>query len=639
MTQAAYPPIRDYALVGDCHGAALVSRTGCVDWCCLGRFDADPVFCRLLDAEQGGSLEVELAGAIGADRRYLPETNLLQTAISSPAATVLLTDFMPVGRAPEASVHDYVSLNAPHWFVRIIECTRGTAQLCVRYRPTREYGRRRPQLEIDGTIVTTSDGPCLLGDVDFAHHGPQVEARVTLHAGQRKHLVVARRSPGCLALLETVESLKQTTQAFWQEWSTYCRYDGPYRDKVLRSALALKALTYAPTGAIVAAPTTSLPESIGGTRNWDYRYCWPRDAAFTLYSLGALGYSGEARRFGQFLYDSCKATHPRVQVLYGIGQESELPERTLDHLAGYRHSRPVRIGNDAFEQLQLDVYGEVLDWAYLQQSLGGRFDRANREYLLAMAHYVARQWQEPDQGIWEMRGPPQHHTFGKVMSWVALDRAIRVCGDQNHLAAQRERLQREVLRRGIDASEGRLTGVWGKPDIDAALLLVPLLGFDLDSAVLQRTIDCVQRRLQRGLAVYRYDSEDGLPGKEGAFLVCSFWLVDALLAVGRLAEARTLFEGMLNLTNDVGLLAEEIDPDSLEFLGNFPQALTHLSLIQSAVNLNIAESAGPAALWGTHADRARHSVEATTGPRALWAAFKKTGRLGRLISSRASLLR
>jgi len=635
---AEYVPIRDYAIIGDCHGAALVSNHGSVDWCCLRRFDADPVFCRNLDTGKGGFLSTQPAEKFNVQRAYLPQTNILQTIFDTPRGQLAVTDFMPVGRCPGSGIHDYVSLNAPCWLVRIIDSLKGNVSVRIRYRPTVDFGRKRATLVPSREGVLTEQGPCLYGTADFSVDGDAAEAEITLGEGQKMALIVTpaplKRSPSP----QQVDRLFSTTRSFWTEWSAYCRYQGPYRDRVLRSALALKLLTYAPSGALVAAPTTSLPEEIGGERNWDYRYCWLRDATFTLYGLSSLGYSGEARRFAEFLQFCCKATRPRVQIMYGIEGEPELTETTLEHFEGYRGSRPVRVGNGAHTQQQLDVYGEVLDWAHLANRLGHRFGRQSREFIREMAGFITAHWQEPGAGIWEMRDQPRHHVHGKIMCWVTIDRVLRMFGDDPLLHRVRDEIHDSILLHGIDEETGALRQAYGESGADAALLLAPLVDFPLPEKTLHATISTIEQTLRSGDYLYRYAGDDGLSGGEGAFLICSFWLVDAKLLAGQVEEARELFERLLQCSNDVGLFSEEIEPRTHEFLGNFPQAFTHLALIQCAANFSLYERRGLDALRGSHADRAGHTVEATSGPRALWAAFKKTGRLGRLWSSRASIL-
>ncbi|WP_420812620.1 glycoside hydrolase family 15 protein [Nitrosococcus wardiae] len=399
------------------------------------------------------------------------------------------------------------------------------------------------------------------------------------------------------------------TCAFWQEWCGRCRYRGPYAERVQRSALLLKLLTFAPTGAIIAAPTTSLPEALGGTRNWDYRFSWLRDSTFILHALVALGYSGEARRFCEFLCQCCvRSTLPNLQVLYGIGGETKLTERELIHLNGYRGSQPVRIGNAAYRQRQADIYGELANWALLYHALGQPIDSTLEEIIRGAADYTATHWMDPDQGIWEMRSELRHHVHSKIMSWVALDRAIRLLGPNPHWERARNAVLTTILERGIDPEGTHLIQAFDYRDMDAAFLLVPLLDVPIDRAILVRTVAAIERRLRVGDYVHRYLAPDGLPGTEGAFLICSFWLVDALLALGRAEEARALFERLLAKANDVGLYAEEIDPADEAFLGNFPQGFTHLALINSAIHLQLYAQGGEAALGGTHADRVRRAI-------------------------------
>lgn len=607
-----------------------------MDWCCLGRFDVDPAFCRLLDAGKGGFFALHPVERHKTERAYLPGTNILRTVFSTTSGKASVSDFMPIGRSPKSSVHDYVTLHAPHWLVRIVEGLEGSVRFCVRYRPSVEFARRRPQLEMTTHGVAVDRGPFLHTDVALSPVGDQAEGTFDVAAGYRQSFVVSPRPPSTSVAPAAIDRLLEVTRAFWREWLSYCRYRGPYCDMVQRSALVLKLLTYAPTGAIVAAPTTSLPEVIGGERNWDYRYCWPRDVTFTLFALASLGYSGEARRFATYLQESCRATHPHVQIMYGIGQETELTEQSFEHLEGYRGSLPVRVGNAAFRQRQHDVYGEILDWALLYRALGERPTKAGRALLSSMADLVAQEWRNPEQGIWEMRGPPLNHVFGKIMAWVAVDRAMRMFGRREAWKRCRDEILRSVQNHGVQ--QGHFVQTYEGGGLDAALLLAPMVGFPADRRVLEATVEQIERRLRRGDYVKRYAFSDSLSREEGAFLVCSFWLVDALLWLDRPQEARELFERLLHRANDVGLYSEEIHPETHEFLGNFPQALTHLGLVNSAVHLSVFEQSGVEALRGTWADRARYTVERTAGLCGLWSAFRQTGRVGRFRSSRASML-
>jgi GH15 family glucan-1,4-alpha-glucosidase len=382
-----------------------------------------------------------------------------------------------------------------------------------------------------------------------------------------------------------------------------------------------------------------MPEWIGGARNWDYRFCWPRDASFMLFALGSLGYNREGDRFADFLDEACHATMPNVQIMYGIDYETQLVEQELEHLAGYRGSRPVRIGNGAYTQRQLDVYGEILDWAELHAATQGSFRRHAHELFAAIEKLIDDHWHDGDQGIWEMRGPPRHHTFGKIMCWVGLDRLNRLLGKSEKRRKLQEKIHKWILTEALDPTKSHLVGTFGLDTMNAALLLAPLVGFPLSEKMLRETVEAVQRHLQRGEFVLRYQEQDGVAGDEGAFLVCSFWLVDALLSIDRASEARALFERLLARANDVGLLSEEVEPASGELLGNFPQGLTHLALIQNAVNFQIHELHGAKAVRGAHSDRGRHSIEAITDIHSLWTSLKKTRRVRRLRSSRASIMR
>jgi GH15 family glucan-1,4-alpha-glucosidase len=637
VNEGPYRPIRDYAAIGDCHGCALIGRDGSVDWCALRRFDGDPVFCRVLDADRGGFLSIRPADERQVERDYIEGTNILRTVFSAPGGRVAVTDFMPVGRRLDCSMHDYVNLNAPGWLVRRIEVLEGEVELRIRYRPSGDFAARPVELCTSDGAVRGAGVPSLFSELEFGLEGDLAAAEVTLRAGERRDLVLALNTIEGQSPLARVDEFLAATRAFWLEWIAYCRYRGPHAHAVRRSALALKLLTYAPSGALVAALTTSLPEEPGGERNWDYRFSWLRDSCFTLYALSVLGYSGEGRRYTAYLADCVRQTLPRIQIMYGIEREHALDECTLDHLEGYMASRPVRTGNGAYTQRQIDVYGQALDLALLFQALGGRIDEQYRRLLRTFADFVVAHWQEPDQGLWEMRGPPRHHVHGKLMSWAALDRASRLFEDGGRYGELAERVAAEIKASAIDPAGGHLRQSFDG-GVDAAVLLAPMLGFPAQRGTIERTIDTVERTLGRGDYVLRYLGEDGLPGEEGAFLICSFWLVDAKLSVGRVDEARALFERLVACANDVGLFAEEIEPGSGAFLGNFPQAFTHLALIGSACNLSLVERHGPKVLFGTYADRARRAVEATFGWRGVWAAIKQSRRLGRLRSSPRSKL-
>ena len=637
---SAYHPIEDYALIGDCHGCALVARDGRIDWAALHRFNADPVFCRVLDDRIGGFWSIRPAGAFESERTYLPDTNILRTVFKTPAGSFAVTDFMPVGRTLGASVHDYVHLNAPGWIVRRIEALadlRGDITLAIGYRPSKSFAADEVSLCIDGEALRAgAEMPTLYSRLAFDIEGDTAHASLKLKPGQTHDLVLADNMVEGESPLARVDEFFAATKAFWEEWIGYCRYHGPYEREVRRSALALKLMTYAPSGAIVAAATTSLPEQLGGGRNWDYRFCWVRDSSFALYALSVLGYSGEAQCFHDYLLRACVRSLPRVRPLYGIDGALKLDENTLDHLEGYEQSAPVHSGNGAYLQAQIDVYGQVLDLAQLYKAMGGKLHTQYLRLLDAVAKYIAAHWQDPDQGIWEMRGPPRHHVHGKLMSWAGMDRAARLLGSQTY-----RRLAEEIASQILDHSRapelGHLPQAWDG-GVDAAVLLAPMLGFALPPEMLGKTIDTVIDALGQGEFIARYSGEDGLDGGEGAFLVCSSWLADAELAAGRVDVARKRIEDLLARANDVGLYAEEVDVESGRFLGNFPQALTHLGLIGNIVNLQLAERRGADALQGSYADRAQRAVHASFGWRGVLAAMWQSRMVGRIFSSKKSKL-
>tara|TARA_B100001146_G_scaffold109291_2_gene96583 strand:- start:435 stop:2333 length:1899 start_codon:yes stop_codon:yes gene_type:complete len=601
-----YLPLRDYALLGDCHGAALVGRDGSVDWFCPGRFDAQPVCWRLLDARKGAFFQIAPAHSYEATRDYVPDTNILRTVFATGEGTVSVTDFLPVGRNPQGARKDtrdsFVDLSAPGWLVRIIEGLEGQCNVTVRYYP--------------GACVFDHNAAVTPAPLLFRDGDPGVDwfdREIVVAAGDRIAFVLA---PEGAEPARHVPELLEVTTAFWNEWCALSQYDGPHQAAVRRSALALKALTYAPSGAIVAAPTTSLPEEIGGVRNWDYRYSWLRDSAFVLQALAGLGYDGEAGRYCEFLGRCCVDTLPNLQILYGIEGKAQLKERELHHLEGYARSSPVRVGNAASDQFQLDIYGEVADWAQAYCALGGPIDDALETLLRGIADHVAGHWREPDQGIWEMRGEPRQYVHGKAMAWVALDRAIRLLGAREEWTQARTEIFEALKAHGRHGPEGAFRQTFEDGGMDAVLLLLPLLDLPPLGDTLALTVQEVENILREGDFVRRYslvDTDDGLDGADGAFLICSFWLVDALLCSDRAGEARELFDRLLGKANSVGLYAEEIDLGDESFLGNFPQAFTHLALINSAINLQLFEAGGADALRGTHADRLRRVVSSRGG--------------------------
>lgn len=633
-----YLPIRDYALIGDCHGCALVSRTGSIDWCAFGRFDAPPIFCRVLDVAKGGFISVTPVEEFSVERSYIDSTNILRTVFTTTTGTVAVTDYMPVGRQPGSSAHDYVSLSAPILLIRTVEGIEGNVSLDIGFRPSIDYARAPVRLLAESFGLFVEDGPALYSEVEWTVVGDLALGKLNIAAGQQSNLIVAPARLSRPPSINVISRLWEITRAFWSEWSSYCRYQGRYRDIVRRSALTLKLLTYAPTGAIVAAATTSLPEEVGGERNWDYRYCWLRDASFTLYALAVLGYSGEARAFGQFLKRVCRKRPGELQIMYGVGEETQLDEQNLAHLDGYRGSRPVRVGNAAYRQHQIDVYGEFVDLAHSMAALGGKSDNEDRALIAALVSFVAAHIDEPEHGLWEARSAPRHYVYGKMMGWVALDRGLQMLGYRPVWSRLKDSIRDQIHTRGTDPSGDHLLQAYDCGGSDAALLLAPMLGFPLDRRLLEGTVAAVERDLRHGDYVRRYNTDDGLDGGEGHFLICSFWLVNAYLALGRGKQARALFERLIKRGNDVDLFAEEIDAVDHAFLGNFPQAFTHLALIGNAIHLDLYETFGAEGVSGTDANRARRAVGATFGWRALWEACKASGRVGRFWSSRKSIL-
>jgi GH15 family glucan-1,4-alpha-glucosidase len=589
-----YAPIRDYAAVGDGRTVALIARDGSIDWLCLPDLDSPSVFAALLDAESGGRFTLAPEDAYEAERRYAPGTNVLETTFTTAGGTVRVTDAMTL---PASGFAPYREL------VRRVDGLGGRVPMAWRLQPRFAYGAAPARVSSRAGVPTVAsrwDAIALLtwDAGERTMDADAVAGRFEASEGSVSHLVmsVSHQEPLVLPARHEVEARLAGTARSWREWTAGRTYDGPWSDAVLRSALALKLLVFAPSGAIAAAATTSLPEAIGGPRNWDYRYSWPRDAAFTLRALLALGCDREARAFFSWLMHASQLTHPKVQVLYRLNGRAEAEERSLP-LAGYRRSQPVRIGNGAAGQTQLDLYGEVLDAAAELARFGGTLDRDEGNRLAEIADYVSRVWRERDAGMWETRSAPAHFTQSKMMCFVALDRACALAehgllrGDTARWSRERERIREFVETHCYDGHRRTYTRSAEEDILDGALLLGVIARYDDPrSSRLRGTVDAIRRELGRGPLVHRYLGEDGLPGEDGAFLACSFWLAEAYARQGRLDEASALMDELVALANDVGLYAEEIDPGTGDFLGNFPQALTHLALINAA--LAIAEAAG-----------------------------------------------
>ncbi len=606
--RTAYPPIGDYALIGDSRSAALVGRDGAIDWLCWPRFDSPSLFAALLDAERGGRFQIRPIGPYQAVRRYLPDTNILETIFQTSDGVVTLRDAMPVA----AEEDKRAALLPEHELLREVEGQAGAVDLEIVYDPRPGYGQLRPALHDQGAFGWRCEVPggllllrsALSLTADPGGTGARGVARIA--PGDRAYLSLsyAADAPFVAPSLGDAARMRIDRAAeWWRAWADRGAYQGPYREAVVRSALVLKLLAYAPSGAIVAAPTTSLPERLGGVRNWDYRYCWLRDASFTLRALLALGYRLEAEAFLNWMLHATRLTWPELQVVYDVYGAARLPERELAHLAGYAGSRPVRIGNDASGQLQLDVYGEVLDAALRFARVGGGFDHDTTRMLEGLGRTVCRRWREPDEGIWEGRSGRFHHTHSKALCWVALDRLIALHErhgldiDVAGFRRERRAIRDATERHGYNVRLGSYTQIFDGDRLDASLLTLPLYDY-IDAAAprMTSTLARIRDRLGWDELLYRYDAatDDGLPAGEAPFGICSFWGVECQALAGDVAGAVRAFERLLGYANDVGLFAEEIDPDTGAALGNFPQAFTHVGLINAALTLAACDSAAGA---------------------------------------------
>ncbi len=591
-----YVAIGDYAAIGDGRTVALVARDGSIDWLCLPDLDSASVFAAVLDADRGGRFALGPEISSQVQRRYLPDTNVLETTFTTQQGVVRITDAMLL---PDSE------LGPARELVRRVEGIAGEVPMAWRITPAFGYGAIPPRLERRRAIPVAVAGADALAVCSWTAGEAEIEGdaivgRFEARAGASALIVLcaAHQEPLVFPTRMQAEARLEATGAYWRDWAAQRSYEGSWRDAVIRSALALKLLFHAPSGAIAAAATASLPEEIGGERNWDYRFCWVRDSAFTLGALLELGCPGEAEAFFWWLLHSSQLTHPHLQVLYRLNGGEHAPERTLD-LDGYRGSRPVRVGNGAASQTQLDIYGDLLQAALVYAQAGGRLDRETGRRLAEVADLVCGTWGELDSGIWEVRSAPGHFTHSKMMCWVALDRAVQLAeaGQVPSDHAARWRRERLAIRDFIESRcwsdrLGSYTREADGEELDASLLLGVLLGYDApDPERLPATVMTIRRELGHGPLLARYSGEDGLRGDEGAFLCCSFWLADALARIGRLDEATDLMGELVSLANDVGLFAEEIDPHTREHLGNTPQGLVHLALITAAVSISEAGAA------------------------------------------------
>jgi GH15 family glucan-1,4-alpha-glucosidase len=601
----SYQPIESHGVIGDMHTIALVAMNGTIDWCCLPHFDSPSVFGSLLDDKKGGYCSLAATEQARLKQMYLPETNVLLTRFLYHGGVGEVLDFMPVSRISRGPAEA-----GARQIIRIARAVRGEVRFRFECRPAFDYARASHDLHAQGkAMLFSADGARLFV---AAHGEPRTDAgglvsEFALKENESASFVLRYEhdghdaiNPGQTAGRNTPNDLLNETLRFWREWMSHNRYQGRWRETVSRSALLLKLLTYQPTGAIVAAPTTSLPEMIGGVRNWDYRFTWVRDAAFTIYSLMRLGFDEESEAFANFIQARAKEAEPSddgpLNVLYTIHGNHNAKEITLNNLDGYEGSKPVRVGNAAVEHLQLDIYGELLDSLYLINKHDRPISWDMWEQIERMLDWLSKNWERPDRSIWEVRGDLQQFTYSKVQSWVALDRGIRIArqrsfpSDLRMWFTERDRIYRTVMEKAWNDQRQTFVQYFGSDQVDASVLLMPLLKFVApnDPRMLS-TLDAVLKDLVSDTLVQRYQigkaAEDGLPGGEGTFSVCSFWLVEAMARAGRLEQAQLLFEKTLTYANHLGLFAEEIGPSG-ESLGNFPQAFTHLGLISAAVNLN-----------------------------------------------------
>jgi alpha,alpha-trehalase len=605
-----FTPIADYGLLADCNSAALVSRDGSVDWLCLPRYDSSAVMARILDPE-GGHWSIRPAGAYTTERRYLPDTLVIETTFTTETGSVRLLDAMAF--APGQRGHE-LGFDAPHELLRAVECISGEVELTLELAARPEYGLIRPLIRVeDGGARTFGSGRMGVSSSVPLEVDDQAVMRTsfTLSESERagfalRWAAAEQKAPPSPTPADQVHDRIEDTAEAWRSWEAeHDIYDGPNKEVVRLSSRVLKGLTYRPTGAIVAAPTTSLPETVGGERNWDYRYSWIRDSSLTIEALYIGACSDEAEEFVSFMTSSAggRAGEGSLQIMYGIGGEHDLSERELSHLRGWRDSAPVRVGNGAWDQVQLDVYGELLNSLWLYQEQLGDLHMEIQQFVADLADTAARRWMETDSGMWEMRGEPRHHLSSKVLCWVALDRAVKLAdqlGEHAKVAeweAARDEIRDAVLKRGWSERRQAFAQSFDSDELDAAQLLMPILGFlPATDERMKSTIDAIADELTEDGLVLRYRNEegmnaDGLTGEEGTFTICSFWLVACLAQAGEVERAQELFDQLVGYANDLGLLAEEIDTVNDEQLGNFPQAFSHIGLIKAAHELDRAKGA------------------------------------------------
>ncbi len=609
--RGGFPPISDYAFLSDCHSLALVARDGSIEWAVFHRFDGRPVFARILDRDIGGYFRIAPTVAeVDIERRYLPGTNVLETTFGTSTGVITLTDFMPV-EPDEDEVGMAHRLGARHSLIRIVRGVSGEVEVGLTFRPRFEYGLTTPYISAlaDDLVVATGSADALLLQSEI---GPLprdgqggIDTEAVVRAGDERIISITWSTPSGLVTdriphAEAVAELDATVR-YWQRWSAQTSYEGPYREVVERSALAIKGLTDGKTGAVIAAATTSLPEAIGGGRNWDYRYSWVRDSTTMLTSLIRLGHDYECRRYSEWIRSTTAGRAGELQIMYGIGGERILTETVLAHLSGYRGSRPVRIGNGAWNQTQHDTYGWLLASTWFTSvhtgELGGHGDAHYVRFLNEVVELAIDEFDVVDEGIWEVRGGAQHFLFSKLLMWLAVDLGVHLIERHDGAAAvparwrpARDEMRRRIETEGIDPRRGVFTQAFGSTALDASALQIPNVGFlpANDPRVLA-TIEAIDEELGVDGHIYRYRNDDGLEGDEGTFVFCTLWMVNALARSGQVDRARERFEMVLSHANDLGLMAEEIDPRNGEQLGNFPQAFSHVGIISAALAIDAAE--------------------------------------------------
>ena len=601
-----FPGISEYGLIGDARTAALVSRYGSVEWCCFPHFDSPSAFAAILDRERGGLFSLCPADECSSEQRYIENTNVLETTFQTGSGRVRIIDLFSV--TTEAQKRK--ELWPDHEILRIVEGLEGEVPIVMRYAPQPDYGKNVHPLESRGNIgiACSVDEKLLLlrttlpassvnirNDRDVA----EATAKFTIKAGTQVHfsVVYAEDAPAVIPPLgEPAVARLEESIRYWKRWLSQCKYEGAYAEHVRRSALMLKLLSFAPSGALVAAPTTSLPEHIGGIRNWDYRFCWPRDASGMVRTMVALGFHDEADAFLSWILYTTWLTRPNLQVLYSVYGHTSIREKVIDWLSGYRNSRPVRIGNAAEKQFQLDVYGEVLDGIYSFSPYMTEFDGETRAFILGLGNAICKLWNQPDEGIWEVRSGRVHHTHSKVLSWVGLDRLIRLAKKYSWKApleqfeSVKNKIREAIEERGFNPTLGAYTRTFDGTELDASVLVMPIVGYcEASSPRMQSTCKAISENLSSNGLIFRYRNvDDGLTGPEGSFGICNFWMAEVLAKAGKLDRAKHYFEQILKRENKIGLWSEEIDPVSGEYLGNYPQGFTHIGLINAAIAISKA---------------------------------------------------